>query len=187
MKTYVSKVISGGVLALSAVFAFGSVLALTQLPKEVAQENDMREVAQGYVEMARANLFKDYQPKKAIELYGKALKIDPDSAVAAYERVRAYGVVGEYDAAFAHARQYRAKYPADTKMLYTEGLIYGFAGNFKKSQELLSAYVATPASKWQSRLDLAWAYYQDGEYAKAKVLLDAWKQRCSYYRAYACS
>jgi tetratricopeptide (TPR) repeat protein len=178
MDTSASRFISWSVLGAGACVALLAVIFSGSASLEsgtLTQDGTHTQISKGYTELARQYVTKEYNLQKAIAYYKKAVMHDGANAAAMYELARSYSVLGDYTATLALASRYEEKFPNDPKILYTAGLAAGFSGDYVKAEQLFAAYIEkNAAAKWQSRLDLAWAQYQQGEYAKSqKTILGA--------------
>ncbi|MFM2414829.1 MAG: hypothetical protein RI911_522 [Candidatus Parcubacteria bacterium] len=172
MDTYVSRFISITSLGIGACVAFAAVFFFFASPVDTSQQASGASASKAYTEMAREHVTQTYNLRKAVEFYRKAVALDSSNASALYELVRAYTVLGSYERAQANAGRYMDRFPNDTKILYTAALNAGFSGDYVKAEELFSQYITkNTESKWQSRLDLAWAQYQQGNYLEAQKVI----------------
>lgn len=172
MDTSVSRFISWSVLGAGACVAVIAIVFATNtnISGEVATGGDTKtQISQGYTQLARDYVAKEYNLRKAVAYYKKAMIHDSANAAAMYELARSYAVLGDYTSALALAARYAERFPNDPKILYTAGLAAGFSGDFAKAEAFFDEYIQKNAqARWQSRLDLAWAQYQQGEYAAAQ-------------------
>ncbi len=131
-----------------------------------------KNISSSYTELARKYVLTDYDLSKAASFYKKALIHDSANSDAMYELARVQSVRGKYESTIALSERFTEKFPNDPKILYTAGLAAGFAGDYAKAESYFDAYLEkNPSSKWQSRLDLAWALYQQGKYTEAHEIL----------------
>ena len=176
MNTTVSRFISWSVLGIGAALSvFFLYDAIQYENAEVFPQTLSGEaVSLKYMGLAQKHVLTDYNLAKAADFYVKALAYDSTNSAAMYELARVQSVRGKLDSTLALAERYIQKFPNDPKILYTAGLAAGFAGDFVKAESYFDAYLEkNPNSKWQSRLDLAWALYQQGKYAEAREVLAA--------------
>ncbi len=175
MNTSVSHFISWSVLGAGICFGLYSLYSFSTIDASFANAPvGNTQISSGYTELARKNVGVNYNIKKAVSYYQKAVMHDSANAEAMYELARAYTVLGNYESALALTERYVSKFPQDPKILYTAGLAAGFSGDFALAESYFDKYIQTNAqSKWQSRLDLAWALYQQGKYQEARDTVSA--------------
>lgn len=173
MNTSAPSFISWSVLGAGVCVALLGVFFTTTAGPEVSSANNPSVyTSKAYTDLARQYVTKDYNLQRAVAFYKKAVMHDTANATAMYELARVYTVLGDDVSALALANRYVEKFPNDPKILYTAGLAAGFAGDFAQAESWFDKYIEKNANaKWQSRLDLAWAQYQQGKYAEAQAAI----------------
>jgi tetratricopeptide (TPR) repeat protein len=130
-----------------------------------------------HMNKARSFIALSYDLSEAEFHYKKVLAQNPLSADALYELSRLYFVQGDFKKSLNLAQRYITQYPSDARIYYIAGLSAGYDKQYTLAEQLFTAYMQkNPDSSWQSRLDLAWVYFQEGKYTEAEsVLIDAQK------------
>ena len=111
-----------------------------------------------------------YNLDTAESYYKKALEIDPLVSDVWHQLARIHFLIGNFPEALEkintqinlHGDSFMASY-------YIRGLIYGYAKQFDKSESDFRKFLSWDKRNWAAHNDLAWVYFQQGEYEKARA------------------
>lgn len=112
-----------------------------------------------------------YDIKDLERSYSTVLKIDSTNEQALYGLVRIYSITGKYEEALSNSARYQELYPSADRIHYVAGLTYAFMKNFPMAENEFSKFIESGLSTWGGYLDLAWVYFQQGEFEKADSTL----------------
>lgn len=107
---------------------------------------------------------KVYNAKKAIKYYNKTIQLDPTYPFAHYQLARVYFVTGALDAALYEINEELRYHPENGRSYYVRGLINGYSDKLKYAVNDFHSYIKWNPNTWAGRNDLAWVYFQLGEY-----------------------
>ena len=115
----------------------------------------------------------EYDLKKADYFFSRAIAIDPAVPDAWHQRARISFLKGDFKDALQkintqislHGDSFMASY-------YIRGLIYGYDGQFDKAIPDFEKFLAWDKTNWAARNDLAWIYFQKGDFKSANKLAE---------------
>lgn len=109
-----------------------------------------------------------YDLEKAKEYFDKAIEIDPLVPEAWHQSARIDFLNGDLnEALFKIDRQIEIFGEEHMASYYIRGLIYGYQKEFEKAEENFLVFLDWSPGNWATNNDLAWIYFQKGEYQKA--------------------
>jgi len=111
---------------------------------------------------------KEYDLKKAEAFYRRALLFDSNFSSAHYQLARVYFVQNKLDAAKIEIDRALTASPGNTRSYYIRGLIDGHAKRHDEAIADFEKFVEWAPKEWAGYNDLAWAYYENGNYEKAR-------------------
>jgi len=129
----------------------------------------VRNMAYGKL-MARGNHFfngGEYNLDKAAKYYKVAGFVDRKASYPHYQLARVLFVKGEHQDALSEIDKALSLNPENKRAFYVRGLIDGYAGNFKAAVDDFQKFIAFAPKEWAGHNDLAWAYFQDGDFQNA--------------------
>lgn len=109
--------------------------------------------------------------QKAIDLYKKALNINPDSSQTWYRLGRTYVELKDYQKAIDCYRQVLEIDPASIIVLNDLGWIYEVIGDYQKSIEYFKRYLKSNSDDSEVYFKLGIVYFEAKDVAKAKERL----------------
>lgn len=112
-----------------------------------------------------------YDLEKAREYFNLALALDPNVPGAWHQLARMDFLEGSlYNALEKINKQIEIHGENFMPSYYVRGLIYGYVKQFKKAEEDFLKLLEWDSKNWTAYNDLAWIYFQTGEYEKAKKI-----------------
>src|SRR4030042_559658 len=111
-----------------------------------------------------------YDLEKAAKYYKVASYVDGKASYPHYQLARIYFVKSDFKDALAEIDTALAVNPENKRAYYIRGLIDGYAGNLKASEEDFQKFIAWAPKEWAGYNDLAWVYYQEKEYQNAAAM-----------------
>lgn len=114
-----------------------------------------------------------YDLKKADEYFRMAIAIDPNVPDAWHQRARIAFLKGDFKDALEKINT-QISLHGDTFMAsyYIRGLIYGYDGQFDNAILDFKKFISWDSRNWAAYNDLAWIYFQKGEYRKTGEVAD---------------
>ena len=109
-----------------------------------------------------------YNPLKAEKAYSKALELRPDFLEAHYQLGRVYFIQGRFHQALVEIMTVLRLNPEFKKAYYMYGLISGYQMNYNEAIYGFSEFIKRDDFNWAGYNDLAWIYFQKGDYEKTR-------------------
>ncbi|MFA5961054.1 MAG: tetratricopeptide repeat protein [Parcubacteria group bacterium] len=113
-----------------------------------------------------------YDLDKAEKWYRIAVRLAPNFDTARYQLGRVYFVEGELDNAIQEFDNALRINPDQKRTHYMRGLAKGYLEDYAGSQADFQAFVDSYPKEWAGYNDLAWAYYQNKQYAEAREVAE---------------
>lgn len=114
-----------------------------------------------------------YDLKKAEKYFNCSLELDGDFFGSHYQLARIAFVKNDMVDALRHINQELTLHPDHIRAYYVRGLVYGYGGILNKAEEDFQTFIEWKPSSWAGRNDLAWIYFQMGEFDKALIQIEA--------------
>lgn len=133
-------------------------------------QNNLKQKAFGYF-VSKGNYYYNggaYDTQKAERMYNLALKVKPESDFSYYQLARISFVEGNFDLALERIDKALELNPENKRAFYIRGLIDGYAGRYTDAIEDFKKFVQWSPFEWAGYNDLAWAYFENGEYEKVR-------------------
>lgn len=132
-----------------------------------------RPIRQGIAEslFQRGNYYfsnNEYDLNKAQNRYEWALKIYPQAQGPHYQMARIYFLKNDFDGALKEINLEIEKFPDFKRSYYVRGLINGYAKHFPQAISDFEEFLEWDAGSWAAHNDLAWIYFQTGDYRNAE-------------------
>ena len=109
-----------------------------------------------------------YDLSKAQTYYEKTLELDPSQPLARYQLARIDFLKGHFDTALIKTnKQIELHGDNPQSTYYLRALIYGYSKQFKEAEKDFLKFIAWKPNSWAAHNDLAWVYFQQGEYQKS--------------------
>lgn len=109
-----------------------------------------------------------YDTLKAKKAYLKALELRPDFLEAHYQLGRVYFIQGRFHPALVEIMTVLRLDPEFKKAYYMYGLISGYQMNYDEAVYGFSEFIKRDDFNWAGYNDLAWIYFQKGDYEKTR-------------------
>lgn len=109
-----------------------------------------------------------YNLNKAQKRYEWALKIYPQAQGPHYQLARIYFLKGDFGHALDEINIEIKNFPDFKRSHYVRGLINGYAKNFPAAITDFEEFLEWDSKSWAAHNDLAWIYFQKGDYKKAE-------------------
>lgn len=109
-----------------------------------------------------------YDTEKAERYFREALELDPLLSGPHYQLARIYFVRGDFYLAEAQINKEMELHPELKRPHYVRGLIYGYRGRLPEAAAEFKAFLEWQPKSWAGNNDLAWVYFQQGNYAEAR-------------------
>jgi tetratricopeptide (TPR) repeat protein len=113
---------------------------------------------------------KNYQLDRAEKFFQGALKIKENYPGAHYQLARIYFLRGNFGSARKEIDAELTAYPDFKRSFYVRGLINGYAGRFPEAVKDFENFLRWKPSSWAAHNDLAWVYFQVGDFDKVLEL-----------------
>jgi len=114
-----------------------------------------------------------YDLVKAEQYFKRALELDPRVPDAWHQLARIDFLRGYFNSALHKVNQ-QLELHGDSFMdsYYLRGLIYGYSGKFEEAEADFKTFIAWRPVSWAAHNDLAWVYFQAGEYERARQMAE---------------
>jgi len=113
-----------------------------------------------------------YNINQALVEYEKALALDPTNEKALYNAARVNRVLGNNSESLRIIARYKELYPENKRIHYGAGFAYARLGDLESAEKEFIAFIDSGLSRGFGELDLAWVYFQQGEFEKAKERME---------------
>jgi len=112
-----------------------------------------------------------YYLDKAEKYFIKAIKKDVKVPDAWHQLARISLLRGDYNRALYYINK-QLFYQGNKLMsaYYMRGLIYGYGGAYDEAEKNFIAFLKWDQKNWAAHNDLAWVYFQKGEYEKSRLV-----------------
>ena len=111
-----------------------------------------------------------YDLDKAQNRYEWALKIYPQAQGPHYQLSRIYFLKGDFNYALDEINIEIKNFPDFKRSYYVRGLINGYAKNFPQATSDFEEFLKWDTGSWAAHNDLAWIYFQTGDYKNAEKI-----------------
>lgn len=115
---------------------------------------------------------KAYNLNYAEKMYQVAIKTNSEMPGVHYQLARIYFLRGRFDLARDTINREIEKYPEFKRSLYVRGLINGYDGKMQEAADDFTEFLKWKPSSWAAHNDLAWVYFQVGDFDKVLSLAD---------------
>jgi tetratricopeptide (TPR) repeat protein len=151
---------------------FGGLLVAIILLSGLFWHKDIQEFSAGGMFAAGNYYFseKSYHLNRAENFFQYALKIKENYPGAHYQLARIYFLRGNFNLARKEINAELAAYPDFKRSFYVRGLINGYAGRFPEAVNDFENFLHWKPSSWAAHNDLAWVYFQVGNFEKVLEL-----------------
>jgi tetratricopeptide (TPR) repeat protein len=109
-----------------------------------------------------------YDVVKAEKFYSKSIALRPDFLEAHYQLGRVYFIQGRFYPALTEIKTVLRLDPEFKKAYYMYGLISGYQKNYDEALYGFSEFIKRDDFNWAGYNDLAWIYFQKGDYEKTR-------------------
>ncbi len=110
----------------------------------------------------------DYDIAQAKQYYERAIVLRPDFLEAHYQLGRIHFINGKFQSALDEIHIALGLNPEFKQAYYMYGLINGYAGDPDQAIYGFSEFIKRDDFNWAGYNDLAWIYFQKGDYVKTK-------------------
>lgn len=107
-----------------------------------------------------------YDIKKAKKYLERAAGLNPTDGIAHYQLGRILFIEGRFIEALKHIKRVQEIDPDFHQAYYMQGLILGYQGHLLEAVIAFEEYVRRVPTTWAGYNDLAWLYFQLGDYEK---------------------
>ena len=114
----------------------------------------------------------EYDLALAEEEYKRAGVLDTQLLGPRYQLSRVAFLQGDFSKARSLINEEISLHPDFKRSFYVRGLIEGYAGNSPQAENDFKKFLEWDSQSWAAHNDLAWIYFQKGEYEKAKVVAE---------------
>jgi tetratricopeptide (TPR) repeat protein len=114
----------------------------------------------------------NYELAKAEKWYKVASIVMPKYSQAHYQLGRVYFVEGKLDKAVSEFDMTLHANPDHKRAYYMRGLAKGYKKDYAGSQADFQSFLDNFPDEWAGYVDLAWVYYEDGQYEKAREVAE---------------
>lgn len=115
---------------------------------------------------------KAYNLNYAEKIYKIALRINSETPGAHYQLARIYFLQGKFKTARNTINGEIEKQPEFKRSFYVRGLINGYDGKFPEAVADFEEFLKWKPESWAAHNDLAWVYFQVGDFDKVLALAD---------------
>ena len=115
---------------------------------------------------------KAYNLNYAEKIYKIALQINPEMPNVHYQLARIYFLQGKFYVARDMIDREIEKQPDFKRSFYIRGLINGYDGKFQEAIGDFEEFLKWKPSSWAASNDLAWVYFQKGNFEKVSLVAD---------------
>lgn len=123
-----------------------------------------------YPEATNANS-SSYSLEALQEQYENNLARGENEKISLYALARIYYISGQSDKSLDAIAAYKKKYPDEKRIYYISGLANAYAGDLVTAEKEFITFIDSGLSTWPGYLDLAWVYFQQGEFDDAEFTL----------------
>ncbi len=109
-----------------------------------------------------------YDPSRAEAAYARAVALRPDFMEAHYQLGRVYFIQGRFTPAIMEMTTVMRLNPDFKKTYYMYGLIQGYNANYSEAIYGFTEFIKRDDFNWAGYNDLAWVYFLQGDYEKAR-------------------
>ncbi len=109
-----------------------------------------------------------YDLDKAEKQYQKALAVYSELPNAHYQLARIYFIKANFQKALDEIDKEISVNSDNQRVYYIRGLINGYAKNYPSAAEDFKKFIESSPKEWAGYNDLAWIYYETGDYEKSK-------------------
>lgn len=113
-----------------------------------------------------------YDLEKAESAFKRAVAVDPKILWGHYQLARIYLVKKDQEKALLEVNKELEANPENLRALYVRGLIYGYSGELKKSEEDFRRFTFWAPKEWAGYNDLAWILMKEAKYEEAEMVAD---------------
>lgn len=110
-----------------------------------------------------------YDVARAEKYYKKALELDERLPFAHYQLARVYFVTGELNKGIKQINLELEYFPENKRSYYIRGLLYGYQGALGAAASDFKKFLEWKPNSWAGHNDLAWVYFQQGDYYNTYV------------------
>ena len=110
-----------------------------------------------------------YDPKLAEKYFLETIALDPAYPRVHYQLSRVYFVIGNFSEARKEIHKELELFPDFKRSYYVKGLINGYTGRLSEAVEDFKRFIEWKPDTWAGRNDLAWIYFQKGDFYNAYV------------------
>ncbi|MBL4644661.1 MAG: tetratricopeptide repeat protein [Candidatus Pacebacteria bacterium] len=104
--------------------------------------------------------------------YEERLALDENDKDALFSLARIYYIGNQTEKSLAAIAQYKELYPEEKRIYYISGLANAYGGNLRVAELEFLEFIDSGLSRWPGYLDLAWVYFQQGEFDQSQEKLD---------------
>lgn len=108
-----------------------------------------------------------YDFHKAKEYFIRTIELDNTFPRAHYQLSRVYFIEGDQENALVEINKELELYPDFKRSYYIRGLVRGYSNDLPGAAEDFRAFLAWRPESWAAHNDLAWVYFQQGEFEKS--------------------
>ncbi len=104
--------------------------------------------------------------------YEDRLALDENDKDALFSLARIYYIGNQTEKSLTAIAQYKERYPEEKRIYYISGLANAYGGNLRVAELEFLEFIDSGLSRWPGYLDLAWVYFQQGEFDQSQEKLD---------------
>ncbi|MEX0652467.1 MAG: tetratricopeptide repeat protein [Candidatus Paceibacterota bacterium] len=111
-----------------------------------------------------------YNQEKAKKYFEKTIALNPGHEFARHQLARIYFLRGNFEEALGVINtQIEKNGTVVPSSYYVRGLIYGFSGSLDSAEKDFLHFISIKDKNWGGYNDVAWIYFQKGEYEQARL------------------
>lgn len=132
---------------------------------------DRRNDAQFYFTMGNVYFGEGavYDTVRAEKYYKRAIELDPKLPFVHYQLARVYFVTGKLNEGIKEINTELEYFPENKRSYYIRGLLYGYQGALGAAANDFKTFLEWKPNSWAGHNDLAWVYFQQGDYYNTYV------------------